>query len=413
MIHQYKSATQGTLSAYLEPLAHHIHYCPITKNENPYFYQQINISMGQELQKPVIGFSCGDVNGIGIELIIKSLTDNRINDLCVPVIFASNKCVNFYRKVLPDINFSYQAIKDFSKINLKQINVYNCWDEEVHITPGQLTEVGGKYALISLQQSVQALKGGRLQALITAPIHKYNIQSSAFNYSGHTPYLKAMFEVPEVVMLMTASNLRVALVTEHLPLKEVAEHITKDNIVSKLKVLHASLQKDFGIDKPKIAVLGLNPHAGDEGLVGTEEETIIKPAIKEVRQQNMLVFGPYSADAFFARGHYQQFDAVLAMYHDQGLIPFKSLAIGEGVNYSAGLPVIRTSPDHGPAFDIAGKGKADHSSFLEAMFVAVDIIRRRAGYEESRKNPLRKMSNIIVANAQDEVIKEDAEDKLM
>ena len=369
--------------------------------------------MAQESQKPVVGFTCGDINGIGIELIIKSLTDNRINELCVPVIFASNKCVNFYRKVFPDINFSYQAIKDFSKINLKQINVYNCWDEEVHITPGQLTEVGGKYALISLQQSVQALKAGHMQALVTAPIHKNNIQSAAFNYSGHTPYLKAIFVVPEVVMLMTAPNMRVALVTEHVPVSEIAKHITKDNIISKLKVLYASLQKDFGIDKPKIAVLGLNPHAGDEGLIGTEEEAIIKPAVKEVRQQSMLVFGPYSADAFFARGHHEQFNAVLAMYHDQGLIPFKSLAFGEGVNYTAGLPVVRTSPDHGTAFDIAGKGKADYSSFLEAIFVAVDIIKRRADYEEMRKNPLRKMSNIIVANAQDEVIKEDAEDKLM
>jgi 4-hydroxythreonine-4-phosphate dehydrogenase len=369
--------------------------------------------MGQELQKPAIGFTCGDINGIGIELIIKSLTDSRINDLCVPVIFASNKCMNFYRKILPDINFSYQAIKDFSKINPKQINVYNCWDEEVHITPGQLTEEGGKYALISLQEAVQALKAGHIQAVITAPIHKSNIQSASFNYSGHTPYLKAMFDVPEVVMLMTASNMRVALLTEHVPVNEIAQHITRDNIITKLKVLHAGLQKDFGIDKPKIAVLGLNPHAGDEGLIGTEEETIIKPVVKEVRQQNMLVFGPYSADAFFARGHYEQFDAVLAMYHDQGLIPFKSLAIGEGVNYTAGLPVVRTSPDHGTAFDIAGKGKADHGSFLEAIFLAVDVMRRRTAYEENRKNPLRKMSNIIVANAQDEVIKEDAEDKLM
>src|SRR3954470_3255792 len=203
--------------------------------------------MSPDLQKPVIGFTCGDINGIGIELIIKSLADTRVADVCVPVIFASNKCVNFYRKVLPDINFSYQAIKEFSKLNPKQVNVYNCWDEEVHITPGQLTDVGGKYALISLQQSVQALKAGKIQALATAPIHKNNIQSSTFNYSGHTPYLKAVFDVPEVAMLMTASNLRVALVTEHLPLKEVAEHITKDSIISKLKVLHASLQKDFGI----------------------------------------------------------------------------------------------------------------------------------------------------------------------
>jgi len=366
-----------------------------------------------ELQKPVIGFSCGDINGIGLELIIKSLTDNRVTDLCVPVIFASNKCVNFYRKVLPEVNFSYQAIKEFSKLNPKQVNVYNCWDEEVHITPGQLNEVGGKYALMSLQSGVQALKAGHIKALITAPIHKKNIQSANFNYTGHTPYLKAMFEVDDVAMLMTAQNLRVALVTEHVPVSEIVQYITKENILGKLKILHPTLQKDFGIDKPKIAVLGLNPHAGDEGLIGTEEEKIIKPAVKEARQQNLLVFGPYSADAFFARGYHEKFDAVLAMYHDQGLIPFKSLAIGEGVNYTAGLPVIRTSPDHGTAFDIAGKGKADPSSFLEAIFVAVDIMRTRTNYEEMHKNPLRKMSSIIVANAQDEVIKEDEADKLM
>jgi 4-hydroxythreonine-4-phosphate dehydrogenase len=369
--------------------------------------------MSQELQKPVIGFTSGDINGIGLELIIKSLTDSRVTDLCTPVIFASNKCVNFYRKVLPDISFSYQAIKEFSKLNPKQINVYNCWDEEVHITPGQLTEAGGKYALISLQSAVQALKAGHIKALITAPIHKSNIQSANFNYSGHTPYLKAMFEVNDVVMLMTAQNMRVALVTEHVPVSEIAQHITKENILSKLKILHASLQKDFGIDKPKIAVLGLNPHAGDEGLIGSEEEKIIKPAVKEARLQNTLVFGAYSADAFFARGYHEKFDAVLAMYHDQGLIPFKSLSIGEGVNYTAGLPVIRTSPDHGTAFDIAGKGKADPGSFLEAIFVAVDIMRTRTNYEEMHKNPLRKMSSIIVANAQDEVIKEDEADKLM
>lgn len=369
--------------------------------------------MSQELQKPVVGFSCGDINGIGIELIIKSLADNRITDLCVPVIFSSNKCINFYRKVLPDINFSYQAIKDFSKMNPKQINLYNCWEEEVHITPGQLTEVGGKYALISLQQATRALKEGQIQALITAPIHKKNIQSQNFNYSGHTPYLKDTFQAEDVVMLMTAQNMRVALVTEHVPVSQIAQHITKENILSKLKVLHTSLQKDFGIEKPKIAVLGLNPHAGDEGLLGDEEEKIIKPAVREAKQQNMLVFGVFSADAFFARGGYEKFDAVLAMYHDQGLIPFKSLAIGEGVNYTAGLSAVRTSPDHGTAFDIAGKGKADASSFLEAIFVAIDIVRKRAAYEEMRKNPLRKMSSIIVANAQDEVIKEDEADKLM
>jgi len=219
--------------------------------------------------------------------------------------------------------------------------------------------------------------------------------------------------VKDVLMFLTAENMRVGLVTEHVAVKDIAGEITREAITGKLQIMNASLQRDFGIDKPKIAVLGLNPHAGDEGLIGTEEEKIIKPAVKEARQQNLLVFGPYSADAFFARGYHEKFDAVLAMYHDQGLIPFKSLAIGEGVNYTAGLPVIRTSPDHGTAFDIAGKGKADPSSFLEAIFVAVDIMRTRTNYEEMHKNPLRKMSSIIVANAQDEVIKEDEADKLM
>lgn len=366
--------------------------------------------MSHELQKPVVGFTCGDLNGVGMELIIKTLADGRITEACVPVIFASNKSVNFYRKVVPDVNFTYQAVKDFSRLNPKQINVFNCWEEEVQITAGQLNETGGKYALLSLQQGVKALKEGNVQALVTAPIHKKNIQSDAFSYSGHTPYLKAMFEVHDVVMLMTAENMRVALLTEHVPVNEIAQYVTKENIVSKLKILHASLQKDFGIDKPKIAVLGLNPHAGDEGLIGNEEDAAIKPAIREVKQQNnMLVFGPYSSDAFFARGHHEKFDAVLAMYHDQGLIPFKSLAVGEGVNYTAGLPAVRTSPDHGTAFDIAGKGKADHRSFLEATYKALDIVRMRLDHEEMHRNPLRKMSSMIVANAQDEVIKEDAE----
>ena len=365
--------------------------------------------MSNELQKPVVGFTCGDLNGIGLELIIKSLADGRITEVCTPVIFASNKSVNFYRKVAPDANFSYQSVKDFTRLNTKQINVFNCWEEEVQITPGQLNDVGGKYALMSLQQGVQALKEGNVQALVTAPIHKKNIQSDAFNYSGHTPYLKAMFEVNDVAMIMAAENMRVALLTEHVPVKEIAQYVTKENIISKLQIVHASLQKDFGIDKPKIAVLGLNPHAGDEGLIGNEEDTIIKPAIKEAKQNNILAFGPYSADAFFARGHHEKFDAVLAMYHDQGLIPFKSLAIGEGINYTAGLPVVRTSPDHGTAFDIAGKGKADHLSFLEATYKAIDILRKRIEYADMRSNPLRKMSNMIVANAQDEVIREDAE----
>jgi 4-hydroxythreonine-4-phosphate dehydrogenase len=363
--------------------------------------------MSNELQKPVIGFTCGDLNGIGIELIIKSLSDHRILEICVPVVFASNKSINFYRKSLPDINFAYNSTKEYSKLSHKQINVFNCWEEEVAINPGTLNETGGKYALLSLQEAVKALKNKNIDALVTAPIHKKNIQSAEFNYSGHTPYLKAEFGVSDVVMLLVADNMRVGLVTEHVPVNDIAKHITKENILSKLKIIHSSLQKDFGIDKPRIAVLGLNPHAGDEGLIGNEEETVIKPAIKESKQShNILAFGPYSSDAFFARGQFEKFDAVLAMYHDQGLIPFKSLAVGEGVNYTAGLNAIRTSPDHGVAFDIAGKGKADPTSFLVAAFEAIDIIRRRAGHASARQNPLKKMSARLFANTVDERIEE-------
>lgn len=361
--------------------------------------------MSNELQKPVIGFTCGDLNGIGIELIIKSLSDNRILEFCTPVVFSSNKSLNFYRKGLPDYNFNYSNVKELNRLNPKQVNVFNCWEEEVAITPGQLTETGGKYALISLQEATKALKEGLIQGLVTAPIHKKNIQSEAFQYSGHTPYFKDIFGVNDVVMLMVASNMRVGLVTEHIPVADIAKHITKENILSKLKIIHSSLQKDFGVDKPRIAVLGLNPHAGDEGLIGNEEETIIKPAIKEAKH-SMMVFGPYSADAFFARGQFEKFDAVLAMYHDQGLIPFKSLALGEGINYTAGLPGIRTSPDHGTAFDIAGKDKADHSSFLEAIFECIEISRKRFGYAQMRLNPLKKISARMIANAVDERIEE-------
>jgi 4-hydroxythreonine-4-phosphate dehydrogenase len=358
-----------------------------------------------EQQKPIIGFTSGDLNGIGLELIIKTLSDNRLLDICTPVVFANNKCINFYKKNLPEYNLNYSNTKELNRFNPKQVNVVNCWEEEVAITPGQLTETGGKYALISLQQATQALKDGHIQGLVTAPIHKKNIQSAEFSYSGHTPYFKAFFNVPDVVMLMVAENMRVGLVTEHVPVMDVAKHITTEAIIGKLKIIHSSLQKDFGVDKPRIAVLGLNPHAGDEGLVGNEEETIIKPAIKEAKR-TMMVFGPYSADAFFAHGQFERFDAVLAMYHDQGLIPFKSLALGEGTNYTAGLPIVRTSPDHGTAFDIAGKDKADHSSFLGALFECVEIIRMRMGYADMRRNPLKKISARMIANAVDERIEE-------
>lgn len=363
--------------------------------------------MGTESQKPVIGFSCGDLNGIGIEIIIKTLSDNRILNFCTPVIFANNKSINFYRKSVTDGNFAFTIVKEFSRLNIKQVNVFSCWEEEVAITPGQLNQTGGIYAYKSLKSAVEALQNNHIHGIVTAPIHKNNIQSEEFNYTGHTPYFKDGFKVDDVVMLMVAENMRVGLVTEHVPVAEVAQHITKEAVLSKLKIINSSLIKDFGIDKPKIAVLGLNPHAGDEGLIGKEEETIIKPAIKEAKQNNLLAFGPYSADAFFARGQHEKFDAVLAMYHDQGLIPFKSLAIGEGVNYTAGLPIVRTSPDHGTAFDIAGKGIADASSFAAATFECIDIINRRAVYADNHKNPLRRISARVFANVVDERILEE------
>lgn len=357
-------------------------------------------------QRPVIGISSGDLNGIGTELIIKAFSDHRLLELCTPIIFASNKLINFYRKSIPEINFNYQSTKDFSRIAHKQVNIYNCWEEEIAIVPGQLTDIGGSYAVKSLVTAVEALRDKKIQGLVTAPIHKKNTQSGSFNFTGHTPYLKHAFNANDVLMLMVSENFRVGLVTEHVPVKDIAQYITREAILSKLNILRDSLVKDFGIDKPRIAVLGLNPHAGDEGLIGKEEEEIIKPAIKDAKH-NMLVFGPYSADAFFARNYQSRFDAVLAMYHDQGLIPFKSLALGEGVNYTAGLPMVRTSPDHGTAFDIAGKNKADGSSFLASIYTCLDIIHNRQEYEENRKNPLKKMGAVVLANAVDEKIEEN------
>lgn len=355
--------------------------------------------------KPVIGITCGDINGIGPEIIIKTFADNRLLEHCTPVIFASAKLINFYRKAASDTHFNYQSVKDFSKVGPKQINLIHCWEEEVAVTPGQLSDVGGRYAVKSLLAAADALKTGHIQGLVTAPIHKKNVQGDDFRYTGHTPFLKDVDGAKDVLMLLYDAALKVALVTEHLPVKEVAQHITKEIILSKLNILHQSLRRDFGIDKPKIAVLGLNPHAGDDGLIGEEEEKIIIPAIKEAKNK-MLVYGPFSADAFFARASYTKFDAVLAMYHDQGLIPFKTLAGGEGVNYSAGLNFVRTSPDHGTAFDIAGKNTADSTSFTTAVFECIDIINRRAEYEERNRNPLRKITAEVLRNVVDERIEE-------
>lgn len=360
-------------------------------------------------QKPIIGITVGDLNGIGPEVIIKAVADNRILEICIPVIFGSSKLINFYKKSITEGNFNFNIVKEINKIQPKQVNVFNCWEEEVNFTPGQLTEAGGKYAVIALNTAVEALKQGHIDGLVTAPIHKKNVHSDDFLYSGHTPYLRHQFDTQNVVMLMIAENMKVAVLSEHVPIAEAAKHVTKENILSALQTINKSLQRDFGIDKPKIAVLGLNPHAGDEGLIGEEEIKVIKPAIQAAKDLGLLALGPYSADAFFARQHFNQFDAVLAMYHDQGLIPFKSLALGNGINYSAGLPVVRTSPDHGTAFDIAGKGKADANSFLGAIFACVDILKQQQEYDFYRKDPLKKITSVILANAVDEKIEEETD----
>jgi 4-hydroxythreonine-4-phosphate dehydrogenase len=364
-----------------------------------YFYKKETAFMN----KPVVGITCGDINGIGPEVLIKTLSDTRVLEHCTPVIFASGKLINFYRKSIPDAHFNYQVIKDFTRLSHKQIHVYSCWEEEVAITPGQINDIGGKYAVLSLLAASQALRENHIDGIVTAPIHKKNVLSANFNHTGHTPFFKELAGADDVLMLLYTTNLKVALVTEHIPLKDVAGHITKETILRKLQLLYHSLRKDFGIDKPKIAVLGLNPHSGDGGLLGKEDEEMILPAVKEAKK-HILVYGPYSADAFFARASYLQFDAVLAMYHDQGLIPLKTIAAGEGVNYTAGLPFVRTSPDHGTAFDIAGKNEADPSSFITALFECIDIVRRRSEYEERNKNPLRKITAEVLKNVEDEKI---------
>jgi 4-hydroxythreonine-4-phosphate dehydrogenase len=340
------------------------------------------------MEKPIIGITTGDLNGIGLELIIKIFSDNRMLDHCIPVIFASNKAINYYRRIVTDHTFNFTSIKNFDQLKPKQANVFNCWEEEVSIHPGTLTDISGKYAVRSLTVAAQCLKDGDIDALVTAPIHKLNTQLPDFHYTGHTPFLKEKFDAKDVLMLLFDQNFRVALVTEHIPVSEIAQNITLEKIHTKLHLLEDSLIKDFGIDKPKIAVLGLNPHCGDQGLIGKEDLEIIKPAVDQYREKGSLVFGPYSADAFFARRYDTKFDAVLAMYHDQGLIPFKSLSQGEGVNYTAGLPVVRTSPDHGVAFDIAGQNMANPDSMREAVFQAIDIAAQRKRYAENTANPL-------------------------
>jgi 4-hydroxythreonine-4-phosphate dehydrogenase len=339
-------------------------------------------------EKLKIGISIGDVNGIGLEVIIKTLVDHKIYDYCTPIVYGQTKIASFHRRAIGVNELNFHVVNHPSQAQHKKPNMINCWEEDVKIELGMVTEAGGKYAFLSLQRAVNDLVNGDIDALVTAPINKDNIQSEEFKFPGHTEYLQERAGAQDVLMFLVSDDLRVGVVTGHIPLNKVAGSISTEKILAKLKLMNTSLKQDFWVQKPKIAVLGLNPHAGDNGLIGDEEQTTIIPAINEARANDILAFGPYAADGFFANGSYLKFDAVLAMYHDQGLIPFKQMAFDSGVNFTAGLSFVRTSPDHGTAYDIAGKNEASADSFREALFTAIHIVRRRRESEELTENPL-------------------------
>lgn len=342
----------------------------------------------EETQKIKLGISIGDFNGIGCEVALKTFEDARMLDFCTPVIFASNKIISQQKNDL-GIDINFHGVRDASQVVDGKINIVNVWKENPRIEYGQATKEGGDFAIRSLRAAVTALKENKIDVLVTAPINKNNIQSEDFKFPGHTDFLAQELQ-GESLMFMVTNNLRVGLLTDHIAVKDVAKAITPKLIRNKVTTMEKSLKMDFGIRKPKIALLGINPHSGDNGTIGEEDDKIMKPTIQELFAKGTLVYGPYSADSFFGSGTHENFDAVLAAYHDQGLIPFKTLSFGKGVNYTAGLNRVRTSPDHGTAYEIAGKGKADEGSFKEAVFMALQVFKNRMEYLELTKNPLQK-----------------------
>lgn len=349
--------------------------------------------MSDELEliytRPVrVGISIGDINGIGPEVIMKALNDNRILQDCIPIIYGSSKVFSHYKKELDFNDFNYQTVQTADEPKGKKVFVVNLWKDDVEIKMGELSEVAGKYAFDSLEQATKDLASGKIDVLVTAPISKDAISKAGFKFPGHTEYLADMSGLEDALMVMVSSTLRVALVTSHIALKDVSGKISQDLISEKIKMFNNSLIKDFGIRKPKIAVLGLNPHAGEGGKLGEEENEIILPAIRKVSSEGVVVFGPYPADGFFGSGMKNDFDGVLAMYHDQGLAAFKALAFDEGVNFTAGLPIVRTSPDHGTAFDIAGKDKASGDSMRHAIYLAIDVYRNHQRDKVINRDPL-------------------------
>ena len=337
-----------------------------------------------------VGITQGDINGIGLEVLIKTFLDPQLLDLCTPVVFGSHKTASYHRKALGFDTFSFNQVRGAEAINANRVNIVNCYEEEVNIELGKPTAISGQYALKSIEAACDAMLQKKIDVLVTAPINKNNIQSDIFTFPGHTEYLDKKFNGNgEALMLMVADSLRIAVATGHVPLAAVAGELSQESIHKKIKIPAQTLLQDFGIRKPKIAVLGLNPHAGDNGVIGKEEQDIIIPAINKAKEENIVVYGPYPADGFFGSGTYKKFDAVLAMYHDQGLVPFKALCFNSGVNYTAGLSVVRTSPDHGTAYEIAGKNEASEASFRNALYLACDIFKTRSIHAQISANPLK------------------------
>jgi 4-hydroxythreonine-4-phosphate dehydrogenase len=351
----------------------------------------------------IVGISHGDINGIGYEVIIKALMDSTINEICVPVVYGSPKVAAYHRKALNINNFSFNNIRSAEEANPKKANLINCLDDNIRVELGKSTPQGGEAALISLEKAVSDLVSGKIDVLVTAPIDKKNIQSEQFQFKGHTEYLKSRAGADDVLMFMISESLRIGVATGHMPLKDVPGMITAELILKKLRLMNQSLILDFGIRKPRIAVLGLNPHAGEDSLLGTEEAEVIAPAIQQALKEDMLIFGPFPADGFFGAGSFSKFDGILAMYHDQGLTPFKALSFDTGVNFTAGLSFIRTSPVHGTAFKIAGKGEASENSFRQSVYLACDIFRNRQMYAEITRNPLKHQDIEIHADRVDEL----------
>jgi len=339
-------------------------------------------------KKLKVGITCGDINGIGVEVILKALSDSRVYEHCTPIIYASKALIEQQRHELKLDGFHFHTIDSAERADANKVNVLNVWKEQTNLEFGQSTPTGGSFAFKSLKAAVEDIASTKIDVLVTAPINKKNIQSEEFNFPGHTEFLAAYANEEHPLMILVHDTLRVAVTTGHIALEDVPAHLNSDLILTKLRVFAKSLTQDFGIHRPKIAVFGLNPHNGDAGLMGDQESKIIIPAIHNAKEEGILAFGPFPADGFFGSPNRNNFDGVLAMYHDQGLAPFKALAFEEGVNFTAGLPIVRTSPDHGVAYDIAGKGIASEASLRQAILAACDIANERIHYREISSNPL-------------------------